>query len=101
MIFMMMILLITSRKNAGLEQKLQAMENQLKENNKSLELSSSSSVHQTNEIKMLSDAVNATKNQLKQLIEDKMHTALLSQLQEKQDLNNKLTEVRCSFLSIL
>ncbi|XP_072042522.1 uncharacterized protein [Amphiura filiformis] len=80
------------RKNAGLEQKLQAMENELRENNKSLALSSSSSEHQANEIKMLRDAVNATRNQLKELIEDKMHTALLGQLKEKQDLTNKLME---------
>ena len=70
------------------------MEKQLRENNKTMEISSSSSVHQANEIKALSNAVNDTKNQLKALIEDKMHDALLIQLQEKQGLTQELTEVR-------
>ena len=77
------------------------MENQLKENNKSVEISSSSSIHQTNEIKVLSNAVNDTKNQLKALIEDKMQSALLSQLQEKQGLTQELTEVGHSCINTL
>ena len=84
-------------KNAGLEQKLQNMESQLKENNKTMELSSSTSLTQANEIKTLSDAVIATKKQLKELIEDKMHSALVSQLQEKQKLTDQLMEV-CWFV---